>query len=37
LSILKLNIYCDLFFTDTIDHLVLISFKSKEEHALDFF
>jgi hypothetical protein len=24
------------FFTDTIDDLILISFKSEEEHALDF-
>jgi len=30
--ILELDICCDLFLTDTIDDLILISFKS-EEHA----
>jgi len=34
--ILELDICCDLFFTDTIDDLILISFKSEEEHALVF-
>jgi hypothetical protein len=34
--ILELDICCDLFWMDTIDDLILISFKSEEEHALDF-
>jgi hypothetical protein len=33
LLILKVDIYCDLFLTDTVDDLILISFKSEEEHA----